>query len=965
MNFLQILIFSFLFILSFPSLAQDPAHFIIGEKHFANLEIYTLFFDDNSDVLYAGTNDGVYAYKQNKFIKLKDSKEQIGSSFFQLKKNKKGEIFCCNLNGQIFKIVDNTLKIFHQLPPDETILEFNFFFVEDHQIITISQSQISRINEKGESHLLLDKNQKNPFSDIITTHFFDCQQIPNGDIYIPLASNYSIRYHNGKLDRTIKPFSNRQSTKSTYLSLNKVIFVGNTNGKFSSTNPSFHSKVSPRFEERLFQINQHEIAGLGGNRGIRILALQNDTLITTQSFFEKQFISAICTNKNGTLFLGSFGEGVKIVPNKKVIQPKYDHLFLGIATSPENEVFLSTRGGEIFQNKNGLTLIDKRKYNIDKIFYLKGNFRIEGIPYKNTFYDTPKASIGAIKDFHQLDTNKFVFIARRALALFNKGDTTEIKNLQYAQNVKKSNLHFISPPQRYNAVTWSPLDSTFFYSNSFGLFASPWSSSREDSILWKGNSFLGNDLEFYDNQLICGTKKMGILFFKDKKSAAQISQKDGLKSNNVQKILAKDGLLYILTNAGIQVYHLEKKEFLGLGVAEGLINDGVTNFTISNDKLWLMERHRFYSIDIASFSNIQQKNSIANLYLDSILINGQSIDYLYNNTFTYQENEVNIFFDYRNIESKKETKIQYILEGFYDDWKTLSSSQNNIEFQSLPIGNYTFKIKASYRNQATQPFIYSFKITPPIWQRWWFYLLLTFFGILVSTFIFKSILNRQRKELAIKNELNISKLTAIRSQMNPHFIFNALNSIQHLVLKGDVDNSYSFINKFASLVRKTLEFSEEEFITLAEEIHLIEVYLTLEKLRFKDNFNFEIIKPDNLEISIPPMLIQPFIENAIIHGLLHKKGQKKLIVNFQFNEQLTCSVEDNGVGRVKAKAIKDRQTGSHKSFSLNAIKRRFEILNNYYKSDLGYEYQDFEPSNDEKMTTKVLVKIPFRHARKN
>ena len=136
------------------------------------------------------------------------------------------------------------------------------------------------------------------------------------------------------------------------------------------------------------------------------------------------------------------------------------------------------------------------------------------------------------------------------------------------------------------------------------------------------------------------------------------------------------------------------------------------------------------------------------------------------------------------------------MEGFYDDWKTLPSSQNQIEFQSLPIGSYTFKIKANYRNQVSEPFIYSFKITPPIWQTWWFYLLLTFLGILISTFIFKLILNRQRNELAVKNELNISKLTAIRSQMNPHFIFNALNSIQHLVLKGDIDNSYSFINKF-------------------------------------------------------------------------------------------------------------------------------------------------------------------------
>lgn len=113
------------------------------------------------------------------------------------------------------------------------------------------------------------------------------------------------------------------------------------------------------------------------------------------------------------------------------------------------------------------------------------------------------------------------------------------------------------------------------------------------------------------------------------------------------------------------------------------------------------------------------------------------------------------------------------------------------------------------------------------------------------------------------------------------------------------------------------------------------------------------------------MLVQPFIENAILHGLLHKKGKKKLTINFQLNENLTCTVDDNGVGRTKAKAIKARQMGTHKSFSLNAIERRLKILNDYYEGDLGYEYQDFEPSDDDdKITTRVLLKIPIQHARK-
>ena len=828
MKQINFLILIFLSTLTFPSLAQNPAHFILGEKHFTNIDIYTLFFDDNSDILYTGTNSGVYAYKQNKFIRIKETKEQIGSSFFQLKQDKNGVVFCCNLNGQIFKIVENKMILFYQMPPDEITTGFFFYFVENN-IIAATRSKIIRINTEGESELLLDGHKKNPFSGDAPLRLFDCQQTQNGDVYIPIYSEYStysLLYRNGQLKKVISPFPTQKSYRITYLSLQDFVFSVNKKGSFKSTNPSFQSKVEPILDERLFPIGQNEVAGLGIKKGTRILSLQNDTLVEKQSFFEKHFTSAICTNKNGTLFLGSFGEGIKVIPNKKITQPRYDHHFLGIASSPDNEVYLSTRGGEIFQNKNGLQLIDKRNNNIDRVFYLQEDFNIKDIPKKNIFYDTPLNSIGAVKDLHQIDSNKIIITMLGTIALLTKDKNIAIDNLHYhLRRTLTPNIYFLFPPQRFTSVTWSPLDSTFYCANAFGVFARTWSSPKQDFILWEGDSFLGNDLEYYNNQLICATEKMGVLFFKNKIPIAQLTQKDGLKSNSIKRILVRDGLLYILTKAGMQIYNLERKVFLGLGVAEGLINDGVTNFTLSNDKLWLMEKHRFYAIDIASFSNTQKENPIAKLYIDSILINGQSIDHHHNNTFTYDKNEMNILVDYRNIESKAETKIQYTLEGFYDNWKTLPTFENNIEFQSLPIGNYNLKIKAVYRNQTTDTFNYSFEILPPVWQRWWFYLLFTFSVILISTIIFRYILKRQRQELAVKNELNNSKLTAIRSQMNPHFIFNALNSIQHLVLKGDVDNSYSFINKFASLVRKTLEFSEEEFITLAEEIKLIEVYL--------------------------------------------------------------------------------------------------------------------------------------------
>ena len=172
----------------------------------------------------------------------------------------------------------------------------------------------------------------------------------------------------------------------------------------------------------------------------------------------------------------------------------------------------------------------------------------------------------------------------------------------------------------------------------------------------------------------------------------------------------------------------------------------------------------------------------------------------------------------------------------------------------------------------------------------------------------------QKKKSQQINEINASKLSAIQSQMNPHFIFNSLNSIQDLILKGDVEHSYSYITTFSNLVRRTLSYSEKDFIEFDQEIKLLELYLSLEKLRFKKDFSYTINFENMEEIMLPPLLVQPFIENALLHGLLHKEGAKTLTISFKLKETLICVVEDNGIGREKSKAIKLRQGSEHESF---------------------------------------------------
>ena len=294
-------------------------------------------------------------------------------------------------------------------------------------------------------------------------------------------------------------------------------------------------------------------------------------------------------------------------------------------------------------------------------------------------------------------------------------------------------------------------------------------------------------------------------------------------------------------------------------------------------------------------------------------------------------------------------------------WTKLPSSVEQVELQNLPAGKFEIELKVidHLGRDSENTILVMGYVSPPFWRTWWFIALLVLVFLALVVLVFRRQWLKRQQKLQRQNELNALKLTAIQSQMNPHFIFNSLNSIQDLVLKGDVENSYTYINAFADMVRRTLNYSDRDFIEFEQEIKLLEIYLSLEKLRFKKDFFYEINSSEVSEVMIPPMLIQPFIENALIHGLLHKNGEKKLTISFRLDEQLVCTIEDNGIGRERANEIKARKKVNYESFSLNAIKKRFEILRSYYPNDIGFTHSDIL-ENNVVMGTRVELRIPFK-----
>ena len=226
----------------------------------------------------------------------------------------------------------------------------------------------------------------------------------------------------------------------------------------------------------------------------------------------------------------------------------------------------------------------------------------------------------------------------------------------------------------------------------------------------------------------------------------------------------------------------------------------------------------------------------------------------------------------------------------------------------------------------------------------------------------------EKKEAALnqlKLEQTQSELTALKAQMNPHFIFNALNSIQELYTIGDKKMANEQMGNFASLTRKILDVSGKQKIALAEEIEILTKYLELENMRFENDFIYHIKFSDAIDedyIQLPPMLIQPYIENAVKHGLLHKKSTKQLDIYFDINEEetlLQCIIEDNGIGR-KASTEFNKNRIAHESFSTAATEKRLKLLNDNSNNAIAVLFEDKYDEHQQATGTKVILQIPVK-----
>jgi hypothetical protein len=370
-----------------------------------------------------------------------------------------------------------------------------------------------------------------------------------------------------------------------------------------------------------------------------------------------------------------------------------------------------------------------------------------------------------------------------------------------------------------------------------------------------------------------------------------------------------------------------------------------------------------------------------------------TVEHFNNHSYSYNKGRLSFnvvtpyFFNAEKIE------FRYKLKGLNEDW--ISNGNNHIiSFSALPDGKYELVVAASTNGkiwyETKQPLV--FVVNPPFWKTWWFVLSTGLAIIAILYFLQKrreKILHDkeeeklQKQKLAAENlqyklEANQSqlavlenerkaataKLQSMRLQMNPHFLFNALNSIQQMIMTGNEEKATLYLSKFSKLLRMVLTHSDREVVTLKEEIEMLKLYIELEALRFEDTFTYSIDIEKGIDLNdnkVPTLLIQPFVENAIWHGLLHKEGIRSLKIHFSDNqsESLQCVVEDNGIGREAARAFaKKSSQNNHTSKGVSVAEERLKIFNEHNNDSSKLEIDDLKYENGEAAGTKVIITLP-------
>ncbi len=396
---------------------------------------------------------------------------------------------------------------------------------------------------------------------------------------------------------------------------------------------------------------------------------------------------------------------------------------------------------------------------------------------------------------------------------------------------------------------------------------------------------------------------------------------------------------------------------------EDLADIQIYDINKEGDVLWLMTSEGLIALN-------EEKSKLNSappgISISGIRINGR--DTIVKSSFILDHDirDVKIGFTIENPEEMGNVTYKYKMLGIDTSW--IYTEISSVQYSYLTPNRYTFLVSGINEDgiSSKEPASIEFIISRPFYESWWFKaVIINILGIGLLLFYFlriRQIKRRADEQTKLHKKISQIELKALRAQMNPHFIFNSLNSIQHFITKNDQESAHKYLSKFAKLMRMILESSKKFTTSIEDETKALEFYLELEALRFENRFDYKINIDKSIDISnteIPTMIIQPYIENAIWHGLMNKesKGTISLTIKDKDNA-IQCIIEDDGIGRKMAKELRKERKTEYKSVGMLVTKERLEILNDIYDNKTYVKIKDLVDENNKSMGTKVIIMIP-------
>jgi len=440
-------------------------------------------------------------------------------------------------------------------------------------------------------------------------------------------------------------------------------------------------------------------------------------------------------------------------------------------------------------------------------------------------------------------------------------------------------------------------------------------------------------------------------------------QDKGLTNNSVKETFVDEfGNLIVKTRSGVFILHPEQDRFVSIGGKSDL-NIPTTYGLFARDSIVYALGYKTKSLQL---SKVDTTAHTLKTIIKKVIVNGTAgIFYDQEVTrFPFHENNISVIFSAIDFKDPANVRHRYRLSED-EDWIYLDPSAKSIQLSALAVGDYDLQISAGYGNGIwSVPASWRFVVQSPFWKKWWFLLLVLGAFAALGYLVYKVRMKQVNRLNAVQLRLAEMESESLRAQMNPHFIFNALNSIKAYIIKSDKAAAADYLTTFSELIRAVLHNSKQKEISLQRELDALTLYLEIERFRLNDKFNYSIQVEEGLatnRIAFPPLIIQPFVENSIWHGFVNKTAEGHLLLKvYKEADLLKIEVIDDGIGREASKRI-EKSRGRERSYGIAITRSRLDNITDAAE----IEIVDLLDDNRKSAGTKVLIKLPFKFIESN